>query len=84
MIASCKNGRTGEELVAAYFGVLFQNFNGKHDKTYKKPQPALRPTQALGNQQIYTKVVTNSGSLLLGEKVLQPNGFKLAKSSDRR
>jgi hypothetical protein len=35
MIASCKNGRIAEELVAAYFGVLFQNFNGKHDKTHK-------------------------------------------------
>jgi hypothetical protein len=51
-----------------------------------KTSAGIRPTKALGNHQIYshTKLVTNSGNLPLGEKVLQPNGVTLAKSSDRR
>ena len=51
-----------------------------------KTSAGIRPTQALGNHHIYsyTKVVTNSGTMPLGEKVLQPNGVTLAKSPDRR
>jgi len=84
MIASCKNVRIGEELVAAYLKVLFQNFIGKHDETNKTLSRHDGQQQAPSNHQIYTKVVTNSGSLLLSEKVFQPNGVKLANSSDRR
>jgi len=47
MIASCKNGRIGEELVAAYFRVLFQNFNGKRDKSHKNLSRHYGPRKRL-------------------------------------
>jgi hypothetical protein len=49
-----------------------------------KNSAGITANTSVRNHQIQTKVFTNSGNLLLGEKVLQLNGVELAKSSDRR
>jgi len=59
MIASCKIGRIGEELVAAYLKVLFRNFIRKHDETNKNPSRHDGQHKRLVTHQIYTEVVTN-------------------------